>query len=54
MGHGELKIVKAKSWKSPEINPNNMVLNFKIVNGSKLTPTYVDGKEGHWRDGKQA
>jgi len=33
-----LKIVKAKNWRDPQMNPIGMSLKFKIVNGCKLLP----------------
>jgi hypothetical protein len=36
MGHGQIKIVKAKSWVTTNSNPNNMVLDFNIINGSEM------------------
>jgi len=33
-----LKIVKAKNWRDPLMNPNGMQMRFKIVNGCKLLP----------------
>jgi hypothetical protein len=36
MDAGTLKIVKAKIWKDPKINPNNKEFHFKLVNGSKF------------------
>jgi len=38
---GVLKIVKAKEWANPLINPNNMATRFKLYMGSKF---YQDGK----------
>jgi hypothetical protein len=36
MDTGHLKIVKAKIWQNPQINPNNKVFSFKLVNGSQF------------------
>lgn len=52
MGNGQLRVVKAKVWVSPEVNPNGMIIDFKIINGSKLSETYVNGAIG-WRDEKK-
>jgi hypothetical protein len=37
MDYGRLKVVKAKIWKKPTVNPNGMVFNFKLVNGAHFT-----------------
>ena len=34
--HGKIKIVKGKSWADREVNPNNMVIRFKVVDGCKF------------------
>ena len=39
MDAGKLIVQKAKNWTDPEINPNGLVLNFKIVNGCKFIVT---------------
>ena len=36
---GRIKIVKAKAWKNPAVNPRGMELNFKLVNGCKFMKT---------------
>ena len=36
MDAGKLTIQKAKNWADPQVNPNGLVLNFKIVNGCKF------------------
>jgi hypothetical protein len=36
---GRIKIVKAKAWKNPAVNPRGMELNFKLVNGCKFVKT---------------
>jgi ABC-type phosphonate transport system ATPase subunit len=38
MSKGKLKIVKAKNWATP-VNPNNLEVGFKIVDGCKLIKT---------------
>jgi hypothetical protein len=43
MNPGELKIVKAKNWAGPLINPNNFKLKFKLVQGCKFI------REGDWK-----
>ena len=35
-GYSILKIVKAKSWMNPEVNPNGMQFRFKLINGCKF------------------
>lgn len=47
MGHGELKIIKAKIWAKKDLNPNNMNIKFKLVNGAKFI---LQG--GYWKDGQ--
>jgi hypothetical protein len=42
MNPGELKIVKAKNWADPLINPNNMSCKFKLYQGCKFS------KVGDW------
>lgn len=37
MNYGKLKIVKAKNWVTHE-NPNEKMIDFKLVNGSKFVP----------------
>jgi hypothetical protein len=39
MDASRLTIQKAKNWADPEVNPNGLVLDFKIVNGCKLIVT---------------
>lgn len=39
---GQLKIVKAKSWRHRDINPNGLMRDLKIVEGIKLLP------QGNW------
>ena len=39
MDAGKLTIQKAKNWADPQVNPNGLVLNFKIVNGCKFIVT---------------
>lgn len=39
MNPGELKIVKAKNWRDPAINPNSMKLNYKLFQGCKFSIT---------------
>jgi hypothetical protein len=39
MDAGKLTIQKAKNWTDPQVNPNNLTLNFKIVNGCKFIVT---------------
>ncbi len=39
---GRIKIIKAKAWKNPAVNPRGMELNFKLANGAKFT------KIGDW------
>ena len=34
-----MKMKKAKNWANPEINPNRLAMNYKIVNGSQLIVT---------------
>ena len=36
MDKGKMTIAKAKNWKDPEFNPNDMVINYKIVGGCKF------------------
>lgn len=36
MDSGVLKIIKAKNWKNPAINPNNRIYNFKLINGCEF------------------
>jgi len=36
MDAGKLTIQKAKNWADSQVNPNGLVLNFKIVNGCKF------------------
>jgi hypothetical protein len=36
MDAGRLKIVKAKIWKNPKINPNGKIFKFKLLNGSEF------------------
>jgi hypothetical protein len=33
---GRIKIIKAKAWKNPAVNPRGMELSFKLVNGCKF------------------
>lgn len=40
---GKAKIVKAKNWARPEVNPNGLEVNFKLVQGCKFI------KEDTWR-----
>jgi len=39
MDAGKLTIQKAKNWADPQVNPKDMVLDFKIVNGCKFIVT---------------
>jgi hypothetical protein len=39
MDAGKLAIQKAKNWADPQVNPKDMVLDFKIVNGCKFIVT---------------
>ncbi len=39
MDHGELKIVKAKNWKNPEVNPSAHTYNFTLAAGCKFKIT---------------
>ena len=39
MDAGKLTIHKAKNWANPELNPNGLVLGFKLVNGCKFSIT---------------
>ena len=41
MGNGKLKIIKGKNWAS-EFNPNGMVFNFKLIQGSKFIETHKE------------
>ncbi len=34
---GEAKIEKAKNWADPKVNPNGLMLNFKLYQGSKFS-----------------
>jgi len=43
------KITKAKNWVDPEKNPNNWVINFKLVDGCRIIP----GREGWQRETKK-
>jgi len=36
MDNGIIKIVKAKNWRDPEINPNGMMWAFRLVGGCKF------------------
>lgn len=36
MDPGKVTIQKAKNWTDPEVNPNGLVLNFKLVGGCKF------------------
>jgi len=36
---GKCTIQKAKNWVNPEVNPNNLVINFKIVGGCRFLIT---------------
>lgn len=36
--YGKVKIVKAKNFRQPELNPNSMVRDFKILHGSQIIP----------------
>ena len=45
MDSGKLKIVKGKSWASREVNPNNMAIRFKIVDGCQFMPQSVWEKD---------
>jgi hypothetical protein len=38
-----LKIVKAKNWRNPKMNPNRMEIEFKLIDGCKFTNT------NHWK-----
>jgi hypothetical protein len=38
MSLGNLKIVKAKNWQNPAVNPNSLECEFKLVNGIKFIP----------------
>lgn len=42
MDAGKLKIVKAKIWQNPQINPNNKSFSFKLVNGSQFVNIVED------------
>lgn len=42
MAAGELKIIKGKNWASPTINPNGMLVNWKLAAGCKFI------QEGQW------
>ena len=46
---GRCKIVKAKNWVDPEMNPNNWVISFKLVDGCRIIP----GREGWQRETKK-
>jgi hypothetical protein len=35
--YGKLKITKAKNFKSPDLNPNGLMCDFKLFNGCKLS-----------------
>ncbi len=39
MEPGKIKIVKGKNWANPEINPNGLELDFKLVDGFKFVET---------------
>lgn len=56
MDSGHIKIEKAKNWRNPEINPNGMMNDFKLVNGCKFLPTgwykEEDIKEGGEKNGR--
>lgn len=39
MDSGVLKIIKAKNWKNPAVNPNNRIFDFKLVNGCEFIQT---------------
>lgn len=39
MSPGKLKIVKAKNWVKPDVNPNGMECNFQLVSGIVFKPT---------------
>jgi len=39
MDPGKLTIQKAKNWTDPQVNPNGLILNFKLVNGCKFIVT---------------
>lgn len=49
MGHGQIKIVKAKVWAESGVNPNGLVYNFKIVNGAELKERFANGVVGWQR-----
>lgn len=49
MGHGQIKIVKAKAWAENGVNPNGLVYNFKIINGADLKERFVGGATGWQR-----
>ena len=36
MNPGELRIIKAKNWKKPDVNPNGIIIKFKLVGGWKF------------------
>lgn len=48
VSRGTIKIVRAKDWASA-MNPRDLALNFKIVNGSDLIPTSDWEKTDRWR-----
>ena len=37
MGHGRIKVTKAKNWKGSK-NPNGLVREFKLYSGSEFVP----------------
>ncbi|MGR3309757.1 MAG: DnaB-like helicase C-terminal domain-containing protein, partial [Candidatus Brocadiales bacterium] len=45
MEQNRLKIVKAKNWLNSEVNPNGLVLDFKLVQGCKFIATSSWKKE---------
>lgn len=45
MSPGQIKIVKGKNWKHDQINPNGLMLNWKLVGGCN----FVVGKDESWK-----
>ncbi len=48
MDSGVLKIIKAKNWKDPAINPNNKVYDFKLIGGCEFIQTNLVTNSKTW------
>lgn len=52
LNKGQVKITEAKHWRDPKNNPNGLILDFKLIQGSMLKYRHIDGKPAWYEEEK--